>query len=356
MQNQNTRPAGRAFPLGGVLLAIGLAAVLAFGYLMQYVWFPDGLLKKSERSNTRLVAEVSSSRGVRINEVMSSNSSALSDTSGGYPDWIELYNASDKAIDLSDWVLEDKQSRKTYFAFPKGTVLQADDYILVYATGRLSEEGELTAPFKLSSRGDSLLLFDAAGSLVQSMNLPQMGTDQSYSYMDGVWRITDEYTPGLPNTAESHMQLGSTQPAGDSALYINEVMADNKTTLQAADGGYYDWIELYNAGSEDVDLTGYSLSDNPDKPQRCKLSGVTVPAGGYVLLFASGKTENVGGQPHLSFRLAAERESVLLYGLSGEVLSRVDYDNLKADQSLARRSDGSYAVSQTPTPGAANGG
>ncbi|MBK6840503.1 MAG: lamin tail domain-containing protein [Bacteroidetes bacterium] len=47
-------------------------------------------------------------------------------------------------------------------------------------------------------------------------------------------------------------------------LFINELMSNNQSTIQDADGDYSDWIELYNAGAVSVNLQGYGLSDNPD--------------------------------------------------------------------------------------------
>ena len=51
------------------------------------------------------------------------------------------------------------------------------------------------------------------------------------------------------------------------SLYINEFMADNSATIaDSTDGSYDDWIEIYNAGSEAINLSGYYMSDDPDNP------------------------------------------------------------------------------------------
>lgn len=367
MQKQMTRPAQRPQPApqrpsggGGIsptaiATVLGLAVIVLLGYFMQFVWFPDGLLGEKKADRVLAVSEIASSRGVRINEVMSSNKRALSDISGASPDWVELYNYSNAAVDVTGWALEDKAGRTNYFVFPQ-TVLEPGEYIIVFATGAAGQAGELCAPFKLSSTGDTLMLFDDNGTVVQSMNLPAMQPDQSYSYMESGWSLTGDYTPGLANTREMHAELTSVIPLEGNTLFINEIMADNASTLRAADGQYYDWIELYNAGDADVDLTGYSLSDSLDKPQRFKMSGVTVPAGGYKVIFASGRGVSSGEELHANFRLGAEGETVVLYNANGRLLDAVDYDNLKTDKSLSRTQDGGYTTDRTPTPGAANGG
>ena len=45
-------------------------------------------------------------------------------------------------------------------------------------------------------------------------------------------------------------------------IYINEIMSSNTNTIYSTDGDTPDWIELYNAGSESINLFGYGLSDD----------------------------------------------------------------------------------------------
>ncbi len=65
-------------------------------------------------------------------------------------------------------------------------------------------------------------------------------------------------------------------------------MAINDHTIDDVNGDSSDWIELYNAGATDIDLGGMYLTDDPLVPTRRQLpSGLVVPAGGYLLLWAS---------------------------------------------------------------------
>ena len=45
-------------------------------------------------------------------------------------------------------------------------------------------------------------------------------------------------------------------------IVINEIMALNQTIIYDEDGDTPDWIELFNTGSEQIDLSGFSLSDD----------------------------------------------------------------------------------------------
>ncbi|MBO6132761.1 MAG: lamin tail domain-containing protein, partial [Lachnospiraceae bacterium] len=48
---------------------------------------------------------------IKINEVCTSNLCSSFDEYGGTPDWIELYNPNDRAVDLTGWHLSDSEKR-----------------------------------------------------------------------------------------------------------------------------------------------------------------------------------------------------------------------------------------------------
>lgn len=72
-------------------------------------------------------------------------------------------------------------------------------------------------------------------------------------------------------------------------ILINELMSANIATIADEDGNYSDWIELYNADNQQVDLTGFGLSDNPLRPFKWQFPRMTIEPGKFLLLFASGK-------------------------------------------------------------------
>ncbi len=332
-----------------------LAGVLVLGVLMQFVFMPEGWTMAEKKRAAVAVAEISSSRGVRINEVMTANKSACYDETGACPDWIELYNAYSSPVDITGWVLTDKTSRSIRFTFPEH-VMQPGEYALVFASGQLKNDPDGTwhAPFKLSSAGDTLLLFDAGGTVVQSMNIPALSEDYVYALnADGLWDSTREYTPLMENTSYSYALLTTTQVIQDSDLILTEVMASN-ASYSSPSGGLYDWIEISNRGSEAINLSGYGLSDTAAKPSRWRFPDVTLAPGEYLVVYASGLDKTLDGELHANFRLAAEGETLYLYNPSRQVLDTMTYDNLKTDQSCKRQADGTWSVSTSPTPGSAN--
>ena len=139
-------------------------------------------------------------------------------------------------------------------------------------------------------------------------------------------------------------------------LYINELMALNTNTLEDEDGDDDDWIELYNAGTVDVDLGGMYFSNNIGLTAQYIIpNGITVPAGGYLILWADGDGEG----NHLNFKLSGAGEYVGLFDSQAGYYAPVDavyFDPQTPDVSWGRFPDGGsnwYAM-DTPTPGAAN--
>ena len=75
-------------------------------------------------------------------------------------------------------------------------------------------------------------------------------------------------------------------------VVINEYSASNLTTYIDNYSMEEDWIELYNADSESVDLGGYYLSDRVDNPTKWMIPyGTEIPGNGYVTFWCSGRNE-----------------------------------------------------------------
>ena len=75
----------------------------------------------------------------------------------------------------------------------------------------------------------------------------------------------------------------------EARVIISEFLAVNDKGLKDNDGDRSDWIEIRNAGVETVDLAGWSLTDDIKNLAGWKLPAVKVEAGGFLLVFASGK-------------------------------------------------------------------
>ncbi len=152
-----------------------------------------------------------------------------------------------------------------------------------------------------------------------------------------------------PDTQDSPMDTG-TGPAYDTQLCINEFMASNGMTIADEYGEYVDWIELFSMADHDIDLGGYSITDDFDAPDKHILAdGTILPAGGFLLLWADANTQ--GGPYHLSFALAQDGEEIGLYTPDGVAINKLVYEAQVTDWSAARVYDGAHNDSNSDTGG-----
>ena len=95
--------------------------------------------------------------------------------------------------------------------------------------------------------------------------------------------------------------------------YISEFMALNDSTRADQDGDYSDWIEIHNPTTGAVNMSGWHLTDEADNLDKWQFPSVTIPAGGYLLVFASGKDRAVtGSELHTDFKLSGDGEYLAL--------------------------------------------
>jgi hypothetical protein len=94
--------------------------------------------------------------GVVINELMPFNSNVVADQNGEFDDWIEMYNFSDKDVDISGYYLTDSKNNLKKWKFPEGTVILTDSFLIVWADGDTLQAG-LHANYKLSTQGETVL-------------------------------------------------------------------------------------------------------------------------------------------------------------------------------------------------------
>ncbi len=169
---------------------------------------------------------------------------------------------------------------------------------------------------------------------------------------------TDEHTAETADTGETGDTSEQVPPALPS-LFLNEILPGNAfTNSYETDIGasVADWIELYNAGEQDVGLGGLCITDTLDDPCLHELSAeLVVPARGHLVLWADDAPDI--GPEHLGFRLNEAGEAVGLFLGDSQPIDQIQYGSQVVDWSIARVPDGSttWEVGVEPTPEAHNG-
>ena len=139
-------------------------------------------------------------------------------------------------------------------------------------------------------------------------------------------------------------------------VVINEVMSSNEGTLLDEDGDFEDWVELYNADLEPVNLLGFSLTDDLGWQQQWVFPSYILQPGEYLVVFCSGKNRTTGPFFHTNFSIKKEGEPLLLYAASGDLLDSVAPLALATNFSFGYTTDGNgYRERfEMATPGLSN--
>jgi hypothetical protein len=271
---------------------------------------------------------------VVLNEIMADNLTAVVAGDGTYPDWIELHNRGDSAVDLSGWSLSDNADPRR-FVFPESTSIAADDFLLIWCDTNLTASG-LHSGFALGRGGETVGLFDAAGSRADVVTFGHQVADYSIGRVGSGWQLS-EPTPGAAN-----------EPALTGSVYdlvINELMAN------PAPGGD-DWLELFNLDPiRPVELTGLIVAVDDTHYQNRSLS--FIGPGGFVDWLADDEP----GPGHLGLRLPAAGSALELQDASGITIDARTYSAQTETVSEGRLPDGTdtwVSFAGTASPGAPN--
>lgn len=151
--------------------------------------------------------------------------------------------------------------------------------------------------------------------------------------------------------------LAVTGATAHAELIINELMQSNIDCIMDDLKEFPDsWVELYNAGSESVNLSDYALSVSPKEKKAYKLPSRTVSPGQYVVVYCDKEEKDL----HASFRLESGKDGELYLWKNGTIIEQ--YTGMKKmpapNVAYGRETDGAdtWGYQLTPTPGRSNCG
>ena len=151
-------------------------------------------------------------------------------------------------------------------------------------------------------------------------------------------------------------------------LVINEIVASNDAGITDEMGEFEDWVEIFNPGTETVDLSGMYLTDNFDDRHAWAIpAGYSLAPGAYLVVWAD---DDAGDGPlHANFKLSAGGEEIALYDaedLGNAKIHGFKYGPVATDVAIGFRpdlgadKDANFAFGYapeylaTPTPGSGN--
>jgi len=317
------------------------------------------LINKISQSNREALASdtdaAASAHIPIITEVMASNRSAIVTEDGETYDWIEVTNTGADPLDLKGFMIVDSLEKPLRYTFGDA-VLASGQSVVIFCGGPEYAGVEGFAPFRLKASGEALYLLNSYGDVLSALNVPAMAPDTSYAMntATGEWYMTEQYTPGYPNTQDGWNQYLSTRRVEDPAVLIWEVMTSNKITYATRSGDYYDWVELHNLSDEPVSLQDWAISDSESNLRKHVFGEVVIEPNGYLVIFCNKEGYGVEGEIVAQFGLNSLKETVVLSNPRGQIVDSVTVERVPADNTYGRVSRDMFKTFTKPTPGYAN--
>lgn len=240
---------------------------------------------------------------VRINEVMPENFGGITDEHGDCEDWIELYNPGDEAVSLKGWGLSDKPDKPMLWTFPD-VIIEPHAYLVVFASGKnLTVSDPLHTSFKLDNKGETVVLTNPQGVVVDSVHFERIPVDASFGLNADETRMV-AFQFGSPNSANRSDVLalspfewrvsapefshgsGFYEEGFDLALTVREEGAVIRYTLDGSDPRpdspvYTTPIKIASRAGEDnqyASIGGISIYDDPVRQEVFKATVVRAQA------------------------------------------------------------------------------
>ena len=174
---------------------------------------------------------------LKLNEIMSK------DVNDG-PDWIEVYNMSDDDVDISGFILNDKDVADGGFDIPAGTIIQSKGFYLV-------DEDE--SGIKVSSGGEDVSLSKPDKTVIDWTKTPDMTASVGLTWAreidgEGDWMISNA-TPGASNgSAENVSPILEANPLTefDDVYAVSASDADGIASVKL--------VHMINDGVQSIDM------------------------------------------------------------------------------------------------------
>ncbi|MEX1307965.1 MAG: lamin tail domain-containing protein [Eubacteriales bacterium] len=143
-------------------------------------------------------------------------------------------------------------------------------------------------------------------------------------------------------------------PEEETFLVLSEVCSCQSECTSNIYNEAFDWIEIYNPGNEDVDLSEYYLSDKADSPYKYRLPEISLGGHAYIMVYASGYDVYEAEEIHTNFKISSDGETILLSNNSG-IVSRLTLSAMASNFTYGLGENQSVGFLFPATPMQANG-
>ena len=270
----------------------------------KYVYYYNGTPGKENSGEFSLdaIIEEGNDYKIRINEIMTNNTSLMKSIDNKFYSMIELYNYGEEDINLEGFHLSDKEDNIAKYTFDK-VVIKKNDYLVVYAGGE-SNNSEIHANFKINSKDGTLILSSPNKSIVDKVKLKELESNTSMGLYNDKWVIYQYPSFGSENTSNNN------EKGTKVSVVINEASIYPKEA-----------VELKNNSDEDISLKDYSLADKSGK--KYDLSKLTIKKNNYLVI------------SNLNFGISTNNE-ILYLSYKDKVIDTLVINKLRGNVSVGK--------------------
>ncbi|MCX7779094.1 MAG: lamin tail domain-containing protein [Patescibacteria group bacterium] len=267
----------------------------------------------------------------------------VSDPVDGEEEWIELYNNTDKEIDLTNWQIEEGSGVRTTLS---GTISSKSFFVVEKIKGYLNNSGDIIILRGANGRIIDQVVYGSWDDGNREDNAPATkdpnsvarvvdGQDTDRDYLD--FKISTLPTKNAPNKFEEEKEY----PFG---VIFNELLPNPK-----GDDSENEFIELKNLNDFEVNLENWRLEDASGTKfviSSQKLSSTKIPGRGFFILWRRDSKIALNN---------SGSERVKLYQPNDNLVDEISYSGTVAeDIAYAKEETKNWFLTTQPTPGQEN--
>lgn len=254
------------------------------------------------------------------------------------PEWIEIYNNSNKTINLEGYEIADNSDSVSVIT--KSKTFNPGDFIVISSDSSIKNFYNINSDIisahipTLNNSGDKVILLDSLNRVIDSLQyFPDWGGTKGYSLerisydnnsTDSTnWRSSLNENKATPGKENSVVNLTSYK---GSPVVINEIMSDPGP-------GKCEFIELYNIANDKVNLGGWTIDDGSGNIIPISRANKNFENHSYFLLSADSSITNSYNIDDLtnvnilnsSLSLSTKEDIIILRDALGNMIDSVHY-------------------------------
>lgn len=146
-------------------------------------------------------------------------------------------------------------------------------------------------------------------------------------------------------------QEGGTSLVDSKPIVLSEVLASNRT-YPNSNGQFLDYIEILNTTDSPIDISGYTIGDQPDSIGYTFPNGTVIQAHSYVVCWCDKESDS---DRYAKFGISKKGEdTIYLYNNANVLIDQVDVPAVNDNVPLIRNEAGEWELGIHATPGFAN--